>query len=217
MYQTVRLNPRMRAFLVAEADRIGVSQAARNIGVSRHTVYRWRRRAGELADRSCRPHRSPQRTSFEREAALLAARWEWRWGPDRIGPMTGIARRTAYRILRRFGAHRLRELFPVERPQRGVFSATEPGEVVQIDIKTLGRLTRLPRHSAVGEGRLGRAHRGVTGYQHVHVAIDAASRHSYIEIRPGLGAEGCAGRTFGMTRVPWPPRARHAAALDVPR
>lgn len=192
MYQTVRLNPRMRAFLVAEADRIGVSQAARNIGVSRQTVYRWRRRAGELADRSCRPHRSPRRTSFEREAALLAARWEWRWGPDRIGPMTGIARRTAYRILRRFGAHRLRELFPVERPRRGVFTAREPGEVVQIDIKTLGRLTGLPRHSPIGEGRPGRTHRGVTGYQHVHVAIDAASRHSYIEVRPGLGAVDCA-------------------------
>jgi hypothetical protein len=34
LYQTVRLNPRMRAFRVAEADRIGVSQAARNIDVT---------------------------------------------------------------------------------------------------------------------------------------------------------------------------------------
>ena len=74
MYQTGRLNPRMRAFVVAEADRLGVARAARNIGVSRTTVYRWRRRAGELADRSSRPHRSPRRTSPEREAALLAAR-----------------------------------------------------------------------------------------------------------------------------------------------
>lgn len=183
----------MRAFLIAEANRIGVSQAARNIGVSRQTVYRWRHRAGELADRSCRPHRSPRRTSFEREAALLAARWEWRWGPDRIGPMTGIPRRTAYRILRRFGAHRLRELFPPERPARGTFIAREPGEVVQIDIKTLGRLTGLARHSAIGAGRstTGR-HRGVTGYQHVHVAVDAASRRTYLEVRGGLGAVDCA-------------------------
>ena len=90
MYQSGRLNPRMRAFVVAEADRIGVAQAARNIGVSRNTVYRWRRRGGELEDRPCRPHHSPRRTSPEREAALLAARLEWRWGPDRIGPLTGI-------------------------------------------------------------------------------------------------------------------------------
>src|SRR5689334_4921442 len=62
----------MRAFVVSEAARIGVSQAARNIGVSLRTVYRWRRRGTELGDRSSRPHRSPRRTSAEREAALLA-------------------------------------------------------------------------------------------------------------------------------------------------
>lgn len=182
----------MRAFLVAEADRIGVSQAARNIGVSRQTVYRWRRRAGSSpivpADRTVR--RGGRASSARRHCSPRAGSG----AGDRtaIGPMTGIARRTAYRILRRFGAHRLRELFPVERPRRGVFTAREPGEVVQIDIKTLGRLTGLPRHSAIGEGRPGRTHRGVTGYQHVHVAIDAASRHSYIEVRPGLGAVDCA-------------------------
>lgn len=193
MYQTVRLNPRMRAFVVAEAERIGVSQAARNIGVSRQTVYRWRRRAGDLADRSSRPHRSPRRTSPEREAALLAARWEWRWGPDRIGPLTGVPPRTAYRVLRRFGAHRLRELFRVPRPTRGTFVASEPGEVVQIDIKSLGRLTGIPRHDALGTGRptTGRTPRRI-GYEHVHVAVDAASRRTYLEVRPGLGSADCA-------------------------
>src|SRR5688572_7146630 len=178
----------MRAFLVAEADRIGVSQAARNIGVSRHTVYRWRHRVGELADRSCRPHHSPRRTSFEREAALLAARWQWRWGPDRLGPMSGIPRRTAYRILRRFRMHRLRDMFPPERPQRGTFVATEPGEVIQIDIKSLGQLAGGPRHDALGSNRRTTA-RGRIGMEHVHVAVDAASRTTYLELRPGLGAE----------------------------
>jgi transposase InsO family protein len=192
LYQTGRLNPRVRAFVVAEADRIGVAQAARNVGVSRNTVYRWRRRAGELEDRPCRPHRSPRRTSPEREAALLAARLEWRWGPDRIGPLTGIPRRTAYRILRRFRMHRLRELFPPERPVRGTFIATDPGEVVQIDIKSLGRLRGTARHGAIGEGRLGYGRRNGRGLEHVHVAIDAASRRSYLEVRPGLGAADCA-------------------------
>jgi hypothetical protein len=110
--------------------------------------------------------------------------------PDRTDD--GDPRRTAYRILRRFRAHRLRELFPRERPRRGVFTVRDPGELVQIDIKTLGRLTGLPRHSPLGEGRPGRAHRGVTGFQHVHVAIDAASRRSYVEVRSGLGAVDCA-------------------------
>ena len=191
MYQTGRLNPRMRAFLLAEADRIGVTRAARNIGVSRTTVYRWRRRAGDLVDHSCRPHRSPRRTDLARESALLAARLEWRWGPDRIGPMTGIPRRTAYRILRRFRMHRLRELFPRERPVRGTFVASAPGEVVQIDIKSLGQLAGGPRHDAIGAGRRTTAH-GRIGMEHVHVALDAASRRTYLELRPGLGADDCA-------------------------
>jgi len=192
LYQTSRLNPRMRAFVVAEADRIGVAQAARNIGVSRNTVYRWRRRAGDLADRPCRPHHSPRRTSAEREAALLAARLEWRWGPDRIGPLTGIPRRTAYRILRRFRLHRLRELFPPERPVRGTFVATEPGEVVQIDIKSIGRLSRAARHDLVGTGKSKTGRHTRVGYEHVHVAIDAASRRTYLEVRAGMGTIDCA-------------------------
>ena len=191
MYRTARLTAWGRGFLIAEAERIGVTRAARHMGVSRNTVYRWRRRAGELHDRPCRPHRSPRRTSSEREAALLAARLEWRWGPDRIGPMSGVAPRTAYRILRRFGMHRLRELFPPERPRRGTFIASEPGEVVQIDIKSVGRLRGMLRHDALGAGRL-RSGRGRIGHEHIHVAVDAASRRSYLEVRPGLGAADCA-------------------------
>jgi transposase InsO family protein len=191
MYRTARLTIWGRRHLLDEAARIGVSRAARNMGVSRNTVYRWRRRAGDLADRPCRPHRSPRRTSFEREAALLAARWEWRWGPDRIGPMTGVAPRTAYRILRRFRAHRLRELFPKPRPVRGTFVASEPGEVLQIDIKSLGRLTRGARHDLIGTGRSTIGHRWHVGYDHVHVAVDAASRRCFIEVRGGLGSADC--------------------------
>jgi transposase InsO family protein len=180
----------MRAFVVAEAERLGVSRAARNIGVSRNTVYRWRRRTGELEDRPCRPHRSPRRTSEAREAQLLAARMEWRWGPDRIGPLCGLSRRTAYRILRRYRMHRLREIFPAERVVRGTFHASAPGEVLQVDIKSLGRLTR-------GGGRMGRAaqgnwvHRPKVGWEHAHVAVDAASRKTFIELRPGFGRDDC--------------------------
>ena len=192
MYQSARTTPLSRVFLLTEADRIGVSQAARNMGVSRNTVYRWRRRRGELLDRSCRPHRSPRRTSSEREAALLAARLEWRWGPDRIGPMTGVPRRTAYRILRRFRMHRLRELFPPERPVRGTFIASDPGEVVQIDIKSLGRLRRGVRHDAIGAGKVKTGRHVRVGHDHVHVAVDAASRRTYLEVRGGLGAIDCA-------------------------
>lgn len=189
MYQSARTTPLSRAFLLAEADRLGVSRAARNMGVSRNTVYRWRRRAGDLADRSCRPHRSPRRTAPEREAALLAARMEWRWGPDRIGPLCGIPRRTAYRILRRFGMHRLRSLFPAPRWGEGTFQALEPGELVQIDIKSLGSLARGGGKHSTGQRQRDRER---IGWQHAHVAIDGASRLSFVELRAGLGATDCA-------------------------
>ena len=189
MYQSARTTPLSRAFLLAEANRIGVTRAARNMGVSRNTVYRWRRRGGDFADRSCRPRRSPRRTAPEREAALIAARLEWRWGPDRIGPLCGIPRRTAYRILRRFGMHHLRSLFPVARWGQGTFQTLEPGELVQIDIKSLGSLARGGgRHKVPQRQR----ERERIGWQHAHVAIDGASRLTYIELRSGLGAADCA-------------------------
>jgi len=78
LYRTARTTPLSRAFLVTEAERIGVSRAARNMGVSRRTVQRWRRRAPDFADRPCRPHRSPRRTSDGREAEILVLRLERR-------------------------------------------------------------------------------------------------------------------------------------------
>ena len=188
MYRTARTTPLSRQTLLDKAQRFGVTEAARQMGVSRQTVYRWRRRQGDLADRPCRPHRSPRQTAPAREAALLAARMEWRWGPDRIGPLCGISRRTAYRILRRFHAHRLRELFPRERPRRGRFVVREPGELVQVDIKSVGSLGRGGGKTLIRWG----ARTDPVGWQHAHIAVDAASRKSYIELRPTLRREDCA-------------------------
>jgi transposase-like protein len=106
LYQTARLNPRIRAFLVSEAERLGVSGAARRFGVSRRTVYRWRRRAPDFADRSSRPHRSPRRCADALEARVLVLRMEERLGADRIGPALGLPPSTVHRVLRRHGAAR---------------------------------------------------------------------------------------------------------------
>src|SRR6266568_7512154 len=119
MYRTARTTPLSRVDVLREAERLGVSQAARNFCISRQTVYRWRTRRDELADRTSRPHRSPRRTPPEREAALLGLRLELRWGPDRLGPYLGLPPRTAHRILRRHHMHRLRRLFPVPRREYG--------------------------------------------------------------------------------------------------
>jgi transposase InsO family protein len=173
---------------VAEANRIGVTRAATNMGVSRNTVYRWRRRGEELADRSSRPRRSPRQTSSEHEAALLALRLETGWGPDRIGPLVGLSRRTAYRILRRYRMHQHKLIFPTQPRTFGTFVATTPGEVVQIDIKSFGSLARGGgKHQTNQRSR----ERERIGWTQLHMAVDAASRHAFVQVRRSLGTEDC--------------------------
>jgi len=188
LYSTGRISPRSRAFLVAESQRIGATRAARQMGLSRRTVYRWRRRSDDLHDRSSRPHHSPRRTADRLEAAILGLRLELRWGPDRLGPYLGVPASTAYAVLRRWDAARLRRLFPVGRPVRGHFGPVAPGYIA-LDVKSLGRLDR-------GGGRRGPNFSvdgtPYVGYRHLHVAIDLASRLVYAELRNGLGTADCA-------------------------
>ena len=115
---------------------------------------------------------------------MLGLRLELRWGPDRLGPYLGLQPSTVHRILRRHQANRLAHLFPKPRRSFGQFAVQEPGELVAIDIKSFGSLARGggkrgPEISA--NGRIG------VGWQHLHVAIDFASRLVYAELRPGLG------------------------------
>jgi len=178
LYQRKRLSSWTRGFVVAEAQRIGVSEAARNSGISRRTVYRWRRRAPDLSDRSCRPHRSPWRTSDALEGTVVALRMDTKDGPDRIGPQLGLHPSTVHRILRRHGAHRLSHLFPKPPRSFGTYPALRPGELIGIDIKSFGSLAR-------GGGR--RTTSRNVGWKHLHVAIDMASRMTFTEFRPTLG------------------------------
>ncbi len=184
MYQRKRLSSWTRAFIVAEAERIGVSQAARQSGVSRRTVYRWRRRAPDVADRSCRPHRSPRRVSEALEGTVVALRMDTRDGPDRIGPILGLHPSTVHRILRRHGAHRLSHLFPKPPRSFGTYPALRPGELIGIDIKSFSSIER--GGGRVAERHLGQVHRKI-GWKHLHVAIDMASRMTFTEFRPTLG------------------------------
>ena len=179
MYGTSRLSPRTRSFLVEQSRRIGVTLAARQVGTSRRTVYRWRRR-GEFIDRSSRPRRSPRRTPEVTEAAVLGLRMETHWGPDLLGPYLGLPVSTTHRILRRHGAHRLALLFPRERRVHRRFDVVRPGYIA-IDAKSIGGLDR-------GGGREARRHdrRDEVGWRHLFVAIDLASRLVYAELRPTL-------------------------------
>lgn len=182
MYQRKRLSPWTRAFIVSEAERIGVSRAARQSGISRRTVYRWRRRAPDVADRSCRPHHSPRRSAETLEGTLVALRMDTQDGPDRIGPTLGLHPSTVHRILRRHRVNRLSHLFPKPPRSFGSYPALRPGELVGVDIKSFGSIER-------GGGRRAEHHRTErpVGWKHLHVAIDMASRMTFTEFRPTVG------------------------------
>jgi transposase InsO family protein len=64
-----------------------VAQAARHFGISRKTAYKWLVRFDaqqSLGDRSRKPQHSPTRTADALEAAVLAVRDQFGWGPRKI-------------------------------------------------------------------------------------------------------------------------------------
>lgn len=69
---------------------------------------------------------------------------------------------------------------PAEPVRR--YECERPGELLHLDIKTLGRIGRIG-HRIHGQRRL-RAYR--VGWEHVHVCVDDASRVAYVEVLPTL-------------------------------
>lgn len=197
-----RLNVLGRELLVTRVTVMGwsVATAADAQGISRATGYKWVRRfraegTPGLADRSSRPHRSPRATSAAEVARILAARTEWRWGPDRLGPLLQMPSSTVAAVLHRTGTPRLADLDrPTGLPIRR-YEACHPGELVHQDHKKLGRIPDGGGHRAHGR-QPGRRKSGL-GYDHFEVVVDDRSRRSVV------------------VQVPDESGASAAAALDV--
>ena len=146
------------------------------------TVAKWvkRFRAGGvdgLRDRSSQPHSSPSQTPPAARTAIETLRWQRRTGKQ-IAAEVGVSPATVSRILRRLGLSRIRDLQPVEPVRR--YEREQPGELIHIDIKKLGRFVR-PGHRITGDRQKGES-RGA-GHEFVHVAIDDASRLAFSKIR----------------------------------
>ena len=181
-----RLSVFSRQLLVGRVLEQGwpAAHVADQLGVSRATAYKWLRRyraegdAG-LRDRSSRPHRSPRRLPDAVEARVLAARAEWRYGPDRLGPLLGLPPSTVHRVLARRGSSRLRDADRVTlAPVR--YEACHPGALLHQDHKKLGRIPDGGGWRLVGrENRPGRG-RGRVGYDHLEVVIDDRSRYAVV-------------------------------------
>jgi transposase InsO family protein len=130
-----------------------------------------------LRDRSSRPHRSPRQLApaLERRVARLRARR--RSGPQ-IADALGVPLSTVGDVLRRLGLGRLPPAAP--RPPVVRYERAAPGELLHVDAKKLGRIA-VVGHRITGD-RTARG-RGL-GWEHLHVAVDDASRVAYAELLP---------------------------------
>jgi len=177
---------------------------AKELGVSRQCAHRWvaRYRAeGEagLTERSSRPHRCPRRTSPQVEDTVVALREDERRGQDWLGPELGVPPSTVSRILRRHQVAYLCELDPLTGEQIRSSKASavryqrdQPGELVHMDVKKIGRIP-----DGGGWRAHGRANRSPdqaikVGFDYVHSLVDDHSRLAYSEVLPDEKGATCA-------------------------
>ncbi len=203
-HRNARLTPFGRRLLV---DRVRsgrpVAHVAKEMGVSRQCAHRWINRFNAegddgLKDRSSRPHRSPNRTPVDVAQQVLAARREYRFGPDRLSYLTGVPPRTITRILRRHNVPYLRDCDPLTgEPIRASRTTTvsyerdQPGELVHVDVKKLGRIPDGGGWRA--HGRANTTRRTRMGFDYVHSMIDDHSRIAYSEVHNNETGATCAG------------------------
>jgi transposase len=186
---------------VRAGHRLG--EVAKQLGVSRQTVYKWVRRwraeAGAgLANRSSRPHRMPRRASAETTAAIVAARRAHHAGQVRLAAILGSAASAIGAVLARAGVPRLAdvdrltgELLRGRQHSDRRYEREHPRDLLHLDVKKLGR---------VPEGGGWRMHgrredvrgRGI-GWDYVRVAIDDHTRLAYAEVLPDEKVQTCAG------------------------
>jgi transposase InsO family protein len=190
VHKNARLTPSGRALL---ARRVSsgwtVKTAAEAAGVSLRTAHKWvgrDRLGGERRhhDRSSAPRRCPRRTSPRRLTEIETLRRQRISGPA-IARMLGMSRSTVGLVLRRLGLGKLSALEP--KPLVIRYERAAPGELIHIDIKSLVKIDGVGHRFT---GRYERHHRALgIGFEHLHVAVDDASRLAYTELLPSLGQE----------------------------
>ena len=191
---------RLRLARCVVEDGWPLRRAAERFQVAHTTAARWAsryRQHGEdgMHDRSSRPHRSPRQASAAMEWQVLAMRRRHRIGPLRLAARTGLAASTCHRILHRNNMPPLVALDratgePIRRYER-----SQPGELVHIDVKKLGRIPDGGGHKVLGRaaGTANKDRRNGAGYAYLHTALDDHSRLAYTEDLPDERAGTCAG------------------------
>lgn len=190
-HKNARLTLKGRGLLVHRilVESWTVAAASEASGVSRRTGSKWLRRYRQegpegLADRSSRPHQSPNRT----EESLLH---EWVcWRRERmtqrqIAARSGRSIATVSRHMSQAGLSRLASLDPPVPVIR--YERPNPGSLVHIDTKRLGKIDGVG-HRIHGDRRTRK--RGA-GWEAVHLAIDDHSRVAFGMVLPDETAASC--------------------------
>jgi transposase InsO family protein len=191
VHKNAPLTPAGREAMVRRVIEAGLTPKAVSeaVGVSPKTVRKWVARfkfeglAG-LRDRGSRPHRLRHPTPEPVVARIEALRRQ-HFAAKQIAQETGVSPATISRVLRRLGLSRMRNLAPAQPVRR--YERKNPGELIHIDIKKLGRFERMG-HRITGD-RTRQSNRratklGGTGWEYVHVCIDDASRIAFSQIKP---------------------------------
>jgi transposase InsO family protein len=178
-------------------------EVAKQLNVSRATVYKWVARfraeglAG-LADRSSRPRSSPRQVPAELAERICALRVAEHVGARELSSLTGVAASTVGAVRRRASLPHLSELDRItgqiirgRRHSELRYEHREPGSLVHIDVKKLGKIPPGGGWRVHGRSEAVRG-RGL-GWDYVHVAVDDHSRLAYAEVLPDERASTCAG------------------------
>jgi len=187
IHKNARTTPLSRMLIIERLNGgWSVPDVAEAAGITGKTVRKWRVRfaaegAAGLADRSSRPAHSPTRLDSQAEQEIETLRRSRMTGP-------AIARRlrrplsTIGVVLRRRGMGRLPPLQP--RPAVLRYEREQPGELIHIDIKKLGRIDGVG-HRITGDRTAQSNRRAVgrgVGWEYLHVAIDDRSRLAYTQL-----------------------------------
>jgi transposase InsO family protein len=192
-HKNARLTYLRRLELVQDITERGLSasEAGLHQGVSAVTARKWLGRyladgAAGLLDKSSRPARSPRQIDPGVALVIVELRRKLML-QTQIASYIGVSKATVSRVLRRAGLSRLTDLRPPEPVQR--YEREQPGELLHIDIKKLGRIER-PGHRVTGtrEGRIQGA-----GWEFLYVAVDDHSRVAFTQMYPDERKESAVG------------------------
>lgn len=197
---------RLRLAKCVVDDGWALRRAAERFNVSVMTAKRWAERYREggkaaMVDRSSRPGRCVHQLSQRVERRIVGMRVSRRLGPVRIAYRLGLNPSTVGNVLARYGCPKLSFTDPAtgarvktSRAKARRYEHAEPGDMVHVDIKKLGRIPDGGGHKIHGRAAGAKIKKSARpGYSFIHNAVDDRSRLAYCEILNDEKKETAAG------------------------